>query len=109
MGSSGTAGVGYLVGTFGGDDKSFTLGVGNGFSGSGVGRDQVLLLGGEVRASRRIALMTENYLATRVSDALVSYGIRFLGEKVSVDLAFFNSAKQAVFPGIPFVGVVWKF
>lgn len=108
-GDTGAGGVGYLVGTWGGADKSLTLGVGNGFSGSGPARDQVIMLGGELRTSRRISLMTENYLTTASSDAVVSYGIRILGERVSVDVAFFNSAREPVFPGIPFLGVVVKF
>jgi hypothetical protein len=108
-GSSGTAGVGYVVGTFGGTDNSLTVGVGNGFTGSTAARDQVFMLGGQARASRRVAFVTENYLTTATSDALFSYGIRFLGEKFSTDVAFFNSARNAVFPGIPFVGVSVKF
>ncbi|MFI5311110.1 MAG: MMPL family transporter [Gemmatimonadales bacterium] len=108
-GSTGVAGVGYIVGTFGGADRSFTLGAGNGFSGSGPARDRVFMVGGEARVSRRISLMTENYLTTATSDAAVSYGMRVLGERVSVDIAFFNSARRPVFPGIPFLGVVLKF
>ncbi len=107
-GSEEVGGVGYLVGTFGGVDKSLTLGVGNGFSGSGPARDQLFMVGGELRTSRRFSLMTENYVTTASSDAVVSYGFRILGEKVSVDIAFFNSARDMKFPGIPFLGAVLK-
>ena len=108
-GGTGAGGVGYVVGTFGGTDKSLTFGVGNGFSGSGAARDQVFILGGEARASRRVSFISENYLTTASSDALLSYGIRFLGERFAVDVAFFNLAREMVFPGIPFVGVAVKF
>ena len=88
------------------------------------------MLGGEARVSRRIALLTENYLyvdnrqtrsapSTRVatchtttSSGAVSYGLRFLGEKLSVDFAFFNVASQDIdwiFPGIPYLSFGVKF
>jgi hypothetical protein len=108
-GSDGTAGVGYVVGTFGGTDNNLTVGVGNGFVGSTAARDQVIMLGGQTRATRRISFVTENYLTTANSDVLFSYGIRFLGEKFSTDVAFFNLSSDPVWPGIPFVGVSVKF
>jgi hypothetical protein len=108
-GASGVSGIGYVVGTFGGGDRSITLGAGNDFSGSRAGREQVFMLGGEIRASRRISFMTENYVPTGTSNALYSYGIRFLGEKFAVDLAFFNLVRETQFPGIPFVGFSVKF
>jgi hypothetical protein len=107
-GSESVAGVGFVAGTLGSPDKSLTLGVGNGFTGSGPARDQIFMLGGELRVARRISLMTENYFTTASSDAVVSYGLRILGEKVSVDIAFFNSARDMKFPGIPFLGAVFK-
>jgi hypothetical protein len=107
-GTSETGGVGYVAGTFGGTDKALTLAVGNGFTGSGLANDQVFMVGGEVRVSRRLSLLSENYLITGQSDAAVSYGVRFLGERTSVDLVFFNLVKNPLFPGFPFLGVAVK-
>jgi len=107
-GGNGVSGIGYVVSTFGGGDRSLTLGVGNDFYGSRA-REQIFMVGGEIRASRRISLMTENYVPTTSSNALFSYGIRFLGERFAVDLAFFNLARQTQFPGIPFVGFSVRF
>ena len=103
-----TGGIGYVAATIGGTDRSLTAAVGNGFAGGTASQDQVFMLGGETRVSRRISLITENYFGTGFDDALLSYGVRFLGEKFSVDLAFMNSAKNGVFPGIPYVDFVWK-
>ena len=45
-----------------------------------------------------------------VNEALISYGLRFFGEKTSVDFAFFNILDDdAIFPGIPYLGFVWNF
>jgi hypothetical protein len=107
-GTSATGAVGYVVGTFGGTDRSLTLAAGNGFAGAGLARDQVFMVGGEARVARRFSLLSENYVITGQSEAAVSYGVRFLGEKTSVDLVFFNSVKKPVFPGLPFLGFAVK-
>jgi hypothetical protein len=107
-GTSETGGVGYLVGTFGGSDRSVSLAVGNGFTGSGPVRSQVFMVGGEARVARRLSLLSENYFGTDLSGGAVSYGVRILGERTSVDLVFFNSVSKPVFPGIPFLGAAVK-
>jgi hypothetical protein len=108
-GDGGTGGIGYAVATFGGPDASFTLGGGTGF-GNHVASTPIFMLGGEARVSRRIALVTENYLTSGAEEPIVSYGLRFMGEKIAVDLAFINLlGEEAIFPGIPFVGFVFHF
>jgi hypothetical protein len=104
--------VGLLcgTGTFGSDDYSLSLGIGYGFADGEVADKPALMLGGEARVARRLSLMSENWILPGVDDAVVSYGCRFLGERVSVDLALFNVLDdELVFPGIPFVGFVWNF
>ena len=101
-------GVAYAVGTYGGPDKNLTIGFGQGFSGKQVGGEPVFMIGGESRLSRRVALLTENYFGAGSNDGLLMYGIRFLGEKFSVDLALMNSVRTPVFPGIPYVDFVIK-
>jgi hypothetical protein len=107
-GTSETGGVGYVVGTFGSTDRSLSLAAGNGFAGSGPVRGQVFMVGGEARVMRRLSLLSENYFGTDLSGAAVSYGVRFLGERTSADLVFFNSSSRPVFPGIPVLGVAVK-
>ncbi len=86
------------------------------------------MLGGAKRVSRRVSLVTENYgfwtrdqvFVSCVSfpctyrernnfHGLMSYGIRFMGEKISTDLALWNSTEEFRFPGIPYVGFAVKF
>jgi hypothetical protein len=73
----------------------------------------VLMLGGSTRVSRHTSLITENYVYSgNASNAFVSYGVRFFGEKLSVDLAFVNVLgrdSHPIFPGIPFVAFSTRF
>ena len=104
-----TGGIYYGVGTFGDGDGSVTIGAGYGFAGGNVESKPVGMLGGELRVANRIGLVTENYLLP-VSDnnLLYSFGIRFMGEKLTTDLALFNVSGSRVI-GLPFVDFVFRF
>ncbi|MDP9205725.1 MAG: hypothetical protein M3P12_09760 [Gemmatimonadota bacterium] len=105
----GTGGVGYGVGTFGDGDASATMGLGYGFAGGEIESKPVAMLGGEKRVSRRIALVTENYLLPISENNLVySFGVRFMGEKLTTDLAIFNVSGSGII-GVPYVDFVFKF
>jgi hypothetical protein len=105
----GTGGVYYAVGTLGDGDGSITLGGGYGFAGGKVERRPVGMLGAEKRLSRRIAIVTENYLLPVSNDNLLySFGLRFMGEKITTDLALFNVANTGVI-GFPWVDFVFRF
>ena len=107
--SGGTGGVGYGAGTFGDGDASVTLGLGYGFAGGDIESKPVAMLGGEKRVSRRIALVTENYLLpTSDNNVVYSFGIRFMGEKLTTDLAIFNTSGSDII-GAPYVDFVFKF
>ena len=104
------SGIAYVAGTYGSPDHSFTLAVGDGFAGSKVSGQPAVMLGGETRIARRISLASENYIIPTVDAPVVSYGLRFMGEKIAVDLAFFNIAnRRARFPGVPYVDFVFRF
>lgn len=107
--SGGTGGIGYGVGTLGDGDGSATIGLGYGFAGGEIESKPLLLAGGEKRVSRRIALVTENYLLPVSDDNLVySFGIRFMGEKLTTDLALVNIVGSGII-GVPYVGFVFRF
>jgi hypothetical protein len=106
-----TVGIVYGVGTFGPPDASITAGLGYGFAGTTVARNPVAMIGGEFRVARNLALVTENYIIpdTR-ANPLYSYGIRLMGEKMTVDLALFNlSGEGGTGIGFPYVDFVFKF
>ena len=100
----------YGVGTLGTLDESITAGLGYGFEGSDFADKPMIMVGGELRASNRTAFVTENWLFPGADKPLVSYGVRFFGEKISVDLAFINVVSEdAIFPGIPYIDFVYNF
>lgn len=109
-GTSGeTGGVGYGVGTFGDGDASITVGGGWGFAGGDIESKPLAMLGGEKRISRRIALVTENYLLPIDRNNIVySFGVRFMGEKLTTDLALFNTSGSNII-GFPYVDFVFRF
>lgn len=107
--NGGTGGVYYGVGTFGDGNGSITVGGGYGFAGGKIESKPVGMLGGEIRVTRRIGFVTENYLLP-VSDnnVLYSFGVRFMGEKLTTDLALVNVSGSDII-GIPYVDFVFRF
>lgn len=104
-------GVVYAVGTAGSPDASISFGSGLAYAGGKFADHPVAMLGGETRLSRRIAFVTENYLIPNDDvGSIISYGLRFFGEKISADLAFWNApGEEMLFPGIPYVAFSVKF
>ena len=107
-GEIGSFGIVYGVGTAGSPDASFSVGLGTGYGGGGFGENPILMIGGEKRVSRRVSLLSENYIAG-ADDVLLSYGLRFFGDRLSVDFAFLNLMSDPLFPGIPYVAFAVKF
>jgi hypothetical protein len=104
----GPFGLGYGVATVGGEDGSVTVGAGFGFHQSSTSQ-AIFMLGGSKRVSSNIALLTENYLYTEhETSALISAGIRFMSEKLAVDLAGFTVSDSGV-PIIPYVAFIYRF
>ncbi|MEO8678168.1 MAG: hypothetical protein ABI665_03925 [Vicinamibacterales bacterium] len=106
-----SAGVAYGVVTSGSADSAVTIGVGYAYSRSDgeedVGAAPVLMLGGEHRVSRKIKLVTENYIFP--SGGLLSGGVRFMGENLSVDLGLVSPLNAGAWIAAPMVNFVWKF
>ena len=103
-----TAGIVYGVGTYGGTNSHLTAGFGYGFVDGDVEQKPMVMVGGEHRLSRHMAFVTENWIFPGVDQPLVSGGIRFLGEKLSVDLALFTLLGEDT-GVIPYVDFVFNF
>ena len=105
----GTGGIYYGVGTFGDGNGSVTVGGGYGFAGGKIQSKPVAMLGGELRVANRVGIVTENYLLP-VSDNnfLYSFGLRFLGETITTDLALVNVSGSGII-GVPYVDFVIRF
>ena len=105
-------GLGYGIVTYGNMDNNATLGVGYGFLGSSTDSRTVVTFSGMRRIARKVALVTENWLVPNTSfKGVISYGIRTMGEKITVDLAFINNSEiaESIPIGIPYVDFVVKF
>jgi hypothetical protein len=109
-GGNDTFSIPYVVGTFGGENRSFTTGIGYGYSNGKLSSSPALLFGGEMRVSRRMGLVSENYVFSDAFDGvLVSLGARFFGEKMSGDFGLVRplGADDSYF--FPYIGLVVNF
>lgn len=102
-------GIAYGLGTYGNADNNITLGAGYGFAGDAFMKSPIVTISLATRVSERIGLITENWLHRDLS--IYSYGIRFMGKKITVDLALVNNKEiSRVLPvGFPFVDFVVAF
>ncbi len=99
-----------IIGTVGSSDHSFTAGIGYGYAGDKWADKPYVIVGGDTRISRKISLLAESWLLPGVKAPLISYGARFFGEGLAVDVAFLTAfSDDAFFPGIPFVGFAYNF
>jgi hypothetical protein len=104
-------GIYYGVGTYGSTNVSITAGLGWGYYGSDVANKPVVLIGGEVRASNSIKFITENWFLPNSNVNILSFGVRFFGEKLAADLGFIYPVGSGItgFPFIPWLGFAYNF
>lgn len=112
--AAGSAGMFYVAATNGRPDLSFTYGAGYAYAQDKITSDALLMLGGNARISRRVSLMSENYIFTGANGGYVVpiYGVRLIGDKLSADLGFANFIGRdspGIFPGLPWLGMAIKF
>ena len=79
-------GVAYGVGTFGDADKALSAGIGYFYSGDEVLNEPAFMLGGETRVSRRIKLITENYVLPDAVGVVLSGGVRIIGDRFNTEV-----------------------
>ncbi|MCX6305309.1 MAG: hypothetical protein NT040_10090 [Bacteroidetes bacterium] len=111
----------YGLVTYGTADYNITGGIGLAYSSSEHEewvwqKNPMITLSGTARLARKLAFVSENWIIPGAGEngvpyAVFSYGLRFLGESISVDLAFINNKDiaQVFFMGIPFVSFAVKF
>jgi len=103
-----SAGILYGVSTFGTLDKSVTVGLGYGYFDDELADKPIVVLGGETRTSRSISLVTENWIIPEKDTPVLTFGLRFFGEKISVDFALIFPMEKDVLV-FPYIDFVYKF
>jgi len=105
--------LGYGVITIGTQKAGLSLGYGTQISSSGEDDlTGLLMIGGDVQLSNSVKLMSENYIPIGVEDMdiVYSFGVRFFGDNLSVDLGFFGvTAETSGWPFIPWIGFAYNF
>lgn len=101
-----SAGIAYGVSTFGNADNAVTVGAGLAYAGDEEG--MLYMIGGETRATRSLKLISENYI-TKSGNGIISGGIRFLGERLSADLALAIPIGVGDIVAFPVVNFVYVF
>jgi hypothetical protein len=106
---NGHFGVAYGAVTHGTSDTAITVAGGFVYDRSldATNTAGVVMIGGERRISRRVKLITENYAFS--DGGLVSFGVRFMGERLSADLGMVMPIGTDETIAFPMVNVVWQF
>jgi hypothetical protein len=127
-GENTTAGIGYGLVTYGSPEASVSAGLGFAFAEGDLSSGGIVTLGGEYQVSNSIKLLSENYLipfsesrfepststvqeATRY-ELILSFGVRFFGQRLAVDLAGITAPSligEDAFPFFPWVGFAYNF
>lgn len=103
-----TVGILYGTGSLGDENASITAGLGFGFVDSDLAESPMFMIGGEKRLSKRIAMVSENWKIPGET-FVISYGLRFMGENLAVDLAMLNTIDFDATLGIPYLDFVFNF
>jgi hypothetical protein len=101
----------YAVGSTGSRESNVSLGVAWGYADDEVTSSPGFMLGGQGRVSRRVSLISENWFVPidGETEGVVSYGLRFLGENISADLAWVSPLGVDARIGFPWLGFAFKF
>lgn len=106
-------GVLYGLGTYGNLDHNVTATIGWGSVDGDAFNKPLITVSGMTRVAKKTALVTENWLIPTDSsyEPMFSYGVRFFGENMAIDLAFINNwdIAQSLLIGVPYVNFVVKF
>jgi hypothetical protein len=110
MGFKGGFQLAYGLVTYGNPENNVTLAVSTGWANGTYLKNPPITLNGMFRMGRRTSFITENWIVPSIG-TLYSYGVRFFGSKISVDLGFLNNKDimKSILIGVPYVDFVVKF
>jgi len=106
-------GIIYGVSSYDFNNASISGGFGYGFSGNKINKKPVIMIGVEAKVSNSIKLISENWLPIDADISLISFGVRFFGEKLAADLGFIRPIGKDFeiegFPFLPWLGFAYNF
>ena len=108
-----SAGIIYGVSTWGSRDNNITLGLGFGVADGDLTAKPTITVSANKRVGRRFGIVTENWFIPFEDQygSLVSFGFRYIGERITWDFALFGAGAAggfAVSP-LPLVGIAMPF
>lgn len=114
---AGALGFGYGMATFGGTESNVTVGVGyglvDGFDDESGDDTPIFMLSGTRRVSKKVALMSENFIAYDDSGNIFHtgiHGVRLISRNHSFDIGILTSSEWSVFDiTIPYVSYTKSF
>ena len=110
---SGGGGFGLLygVGTLGNRDRNATIGLGYAVSEEILATSPLIAFSGMLRVSRRLSLITENWILPGETDipGLFSLGFRIMGQDIAGDIAFLIFPSEFETVVIPYLSLAVKF
>ena len=116
----GAAGIAFAIGSLGHYDRSLTAGIGIGYTKDDRHADfefaqhPIIMLGGNIRLSNSVALVSENWFITgeglSLSEQPLGITLRFFGEQIAADVGFIiiGEVLKEGFP-IPWLSLVYHF
>lgn len=105
-------GIVYGVSTFGSADRNISAGVGFAYFNDEIADRPLLLAGVKLRLSRGTAFISENYILPGSEGGIISFGLRFFGERIAGDVGlvrFVGDDDEDQGFGVPFLGLAVKF
>jgi len=109
----------YGVSTIGSNTAAVTFGLGGGIGSEGDLSSAMFLFGGDVRISKTVKLLSENFILFDNSSSnskpfsVFSLGVRFFGSRVAGDLGFFTTMETLKnsegFPFLPWATFTYNF
>lgn len=98
-----SVGMAYSGVTAGTPRASFSGGIAFPFgSRSGFSDNPLLMVGGELRATKRLKLITENWIAPSEGDAILSLGFRIITSRLTVEVAVVTTTEGGFLPLVNF-------
>ena len=74
---------------------------------SGFSEDPLLMLGGEVRATKSLKFITENWIAPGEEAAILSFGFRIIQSRLTVEAAVATSTEGGGFLPLVNFSITW--